>query len=360
MPTISLCMIVKNEEKTLARCLDCVHGIADEIVIADTGSTDGTKEIAQKYTDRIYDYQWSDDFSAARNFSYEKATMDYILWLDADDVLLEIDRDRFMHLKKVLDENIDAVMMRYNIEFDSYGNPAFSYYRERLTKRSCGFRWTEPVHECLEVGGNIINSDICITHKKIGETEKGRNLLIYDKLLSEGKGLSPRGQYYYARELMENGKINEAIERFSLFLLGEKGWTEDNINACCELAQCYKILNQPGLALTSLLNSFKYDVPRAESCCRIGYLFLDEKEYQKAAFWFTLAVTVRAPENGWGFMHSDYSDYIPYMELAVCYDRLGEKEKAEAYNNRAGEIKPDSPEFLFNKKYFASIKKEQT
>lgn len=358
MPTISLCMIVKNEEETLSRCLDCVRGIADEIIIADTGSTDGTKEIAKKYTDKIYDYKWTDDFSAARNFSYEKATMDYILWLDADDILLENDRTRFLQLKKDLDENVDAVMMRYNIDFDSYGNPAFFYYRERLTKRSCGFKWAEPVHECLQVGGNIINSDICITHKKIGKTEKGRNLVIYDKLLSDGKELSPRGQYYYARELMENGRVDEAIERFSMFLLIGKGWMEDNINACCELAQCYILKNEPGLALSSLLNSFIYDMPRAESCCRIGYLFMDKKEYQTAAFWFELATAVKVPQNSWGFIHSDYSDYIPNMELAVCYDRLGEQDKAEAFNNKAGKIKPDSPEFIYNKKYFASNKKE--
>lgn len=359
MPTISLCMIVKNEEETLARCLDCVRVIADEIIIADTGSTDRTKEIAKKYTDKIYDFKWEGDFSAARNFSYEKATMDYILWLDADDVLLEDDRLRFLQLKKDLEENVDAVMMWYNIDFDSYGNPAFSYYRERLTKRSCGFKWTEPVHECLQVGGNILNSDICITHKKTGKTAKGRNLDIYARFLSEGKELSPRGQYYYARELKDCGRINEAIEQFNLFLLNGKGWLEDNINACCELAQCYVLINLPDLALSSLLNSFQYDVPRAEVCCRIGYLFMDKKEYQKAAFWFELAASVTPPRNSWGFIHPDYSDYIPFMELAVCYDRLGELDKAEAYNNKAGEIKPESPQFLYNKKYFSSVKKEQ-
>lgn len=74
MITISLCMIVKNEERTLARCLDSVNGIADEIVIVDTGSSDRTTEVAARYTDRIYAFAWEDDFAAARNASFARAT----------------------------------------------------------------------------------------------------------------------------------------------------------------------------------------------------------------------------------------------------------------------------------------------
>ena len=77
MATVSLCMIVKNEEKVLGRCLDSAKEIADEIIIVDTGSTDRTKEIAAEYTEKIYDFEWNDDFSAARNESFRKATKDY-------------------------------------------------------------------------------------------------------------------------------------------------------------------------------------------------------------------------------------------------------------------------------------------
>ena len=69
MITISLCMIVKNEERVLKRCLDSVRDLVDEIIIVDTGSTDATKRIAAGYTDKIYDFTWNDDFSAARNFA---------------------------------------------------------------------------------------------------------------------------------------------------------------------------------------------------------------------------------------------------------------------------------------------------
>ena len=86
MVTISLCMIIKNEEAVLERCLESIQDVVDEIVIVDTGSTDKTKEIAARYTDRIYDFPWCDDFSAARNFAFSKGMGEYLLWMDADDV----------------------------------------------------------------------------------------------------------------------------------------------------------------------------------------------------------------------------------------------------------------------------------
>lgn len=95
MITISLCMIVKNEERLLARCLDSVADLMDEIIIVDTGSTDQTKEIAARYTDKIYDFEWVQDFSAARNFAFSKATKEYIYSADADEVLDEENREVF-------------------------------------------------------------------------------------------------------------------------------------------------------------------------------------------------------------------------------------------------------------------------
>ena len=78
MIRISCCMIVKDEEKVLARCLDSIADLMDEIIIVDTGSTDRTKEIARKYTDKIYDFKWIQDFSAARNYAFSLAKMEYI------------------------------------------------------------------------------------------------------------------------------------------------------------------------------------------------------------------------------------------------------------------------------------------
>ena len=83
-PTISLCMIAKNEESNLADCLNSAKGIADEIIIVDTGSTDRTKEIAKKFSVKIYDFRWVDDFSAARNESIRHSAKHWVLVLWSD------------------------------------------------------------------------------------------------------------------------------------------------------------------------------------------------------------------------------------------------------------------------------------
>lgn len=360
MITISLCMIVKNEEDVIARCLDSVKDIADEIIIVDTGSTDNTKEIVKAYTDKVFDFTWINDFSAARNYSFSKATKEYILWLDADDVILEADREKFLDLKQSLDPTVDVVMMKYNVGFDAKGNVNFSYFRERLSRQSGNYLWQEPVHEYLQLGGKIINVDICITHKKMSTPVAGRNLKIYEKLISEGKELTPRGIYYFARELKDNGRYAEAIKYFSEFLDSEKGWVEDNIRSCQELAKCYRATGDDKNSLKVLLRSFEYDTPRAEICCQIAYYYKEKGILEKAIFWFELATQLKMPENSWGFIQHDLWGYVPCVELCVCYDKLGNIEKAIEYNNKAGEYKPDDPAVLYNKKYFEDMRKGQT
>lgn len=353
MITISLCMIVKNEEETIERCLKSVEGAVDEIIVVDTGSGDRTKEIASGLGAKVYDFKWIDDFSAARNFSYEQAAMDYILWLDADDILLPDDAAKLKALKQSLPADISAVMMKYNTAFDAHGNVTFSYFRERLSRRSSNFKWREPVHEYLEVSGKRLNSDIRVTHSKPAERPSGRNISIFERLIGSGKELSPRGEYYFARELKDNGRYSEAIVRFSKFLDSGHGWVEDNITACGELANCYLEAQLPDKALPALLRSFTYDTPRAEICCQIGYYFKQRERYPQAIFWFKLILGLEKNADNWGFSQEDSWGYIPCIELAVCYDKIAQYKTASAFNDMALEYKPDSVPALQNRKYFA-------
>src|SRR3989338_6646287 len=98
--TISLCMIAKNEEKHIEECLNSVKDIVDEIIIVDTGRTDKTKQIGKKFNAKIFDFKWVDDFSAARNKSLKHATKDWILVLDADEVVESIDLNKIKELTK--------------------------------------------------------------------------------------------------------------------------------------------------------------------------------------------------------------------------------------------------------------------
>ena len=350
-------MIVRNEEKVLSRCLDSVQGIADEMIIVDTGSEDRTKEIARNYTDKIYDFKWIDDFAAARNYAFEKATMNYILWLDADDVFEKEDREKLIKLKKDLDSAVDAVAMHYYLAFDAKGNVTSSLKRNRLVKRSRNFRWEGAVHECLVVGGNIFNSDIAVTHKKERADTANRNIEIYERRLAKGEAFSPRDLYYYANELLDHRRHEEAAEYYIKFLDTGQGWFEDNIAACGKLSDIYIRLKDWDQALKYSLRSFKYDVPRAEACCRIGFLFLNKNRVKQAAAWYKIATELEKPVDSLGFTNYACWTWLPHIQLCVCYDRLGLHQLAYEHNEKARAYIPNDEKVLYNRRYFESILK---
>ncbi len=357
MITISLCMIVRDEQDNIAQCLKSVGDVADEVIVVDTGSVDETMNVARQFTQHVLEFPWIDDFAAARNFAFAHATMEYILWLDADDRVDPEEKQKLLELKRELDPSVDCAMLRYNIAFDEQDRPTFSYFRERLVRRAAGFLWREPVHEYLQVAGNVVNLDVAISHRKApGGESSDRNLRIYERQLRDGRELSPRGVYYYARELMEHGRTAEAVEWFEKFLDGGRGWVEDNIVACRELGRCRLALGDERAALLALLRSFSYDTPRAEACCRLGYLFKTKGDFRQAVFWFELAQSLTKPEGGWGFVQNDDWDYVPCLECSVCYYALGDLNKAEFFNARAGQAKPDSEAVKNNRELFASLR----
>lgn len=355
MVTISLCMIVKNEETVLSRCLDSIASLVDEIIIVDTGSTDKTKSIAAKYTTHIYSFSWIDDFSAARNYSFSKATMDYCMWIDADDVLDGSQKEAFLQLKSTLMPDTDIVMMKYVTAFDSEGNPTFSYFRERWILNNKSHSWVGQVHEVITPDGKVAYSDIAISHKKSGTGDPDRNLRIYQKLLDDKKTLDPRQQYYYGRELYYHNLYQEAASALQQFLSMPDGWVENKIEACSVCANCYYALGQDLPALLVLLRSLTFDCPRAEICCDIGSHFMNHDNYEVAAYWYKTAANLGRNDKTGGFIRPDCYDYIPFLQLCVCYDRLGDIDNAKMYNDKAGICKPDSKPYLFNRHYFESL-----
>ncbi len=351
-------MIVKNEEDSLARCLDTIKDLVDEINIIDTGSTDKTVEIAKQYTDRIFFFEWIDDFSAARNFAFTKATQEYILHLDADDFLLDIDRERLRILKQTLDPSVDSVTMKYHIAFDEFDNPIMSFRRNRLVKRVNNFQWYGPVHEYLMVWGKIIDGDVAISHKKTHPQEgySTRNLRIYEKRLERGEEFTIRDIYYYGNELRDHGQYVKAIEYYVKMLDSKQGWIEDEINACLKIADCYRALGNKDKdkEMEYAIRAFAYDIPRAEACCRIALIFFEKEQYLKAIFWYDLATKLEKP-NTWGFFTEACWTWLPEIQLCVCYNRLEENEKAYEHNEKFGAYRPNDPKYLFNKKLIGRL-----
>lgn len=355
MITISLCMIIKDEEAVLARCLDSIQDVVDEIIIVDTGSSDTSIEIAKRYTDKVFSYTWHDDFSAARNYSFSFATKDYCMWIDADDVLEKKDQKELIELKNTLTPSIDVVMLKYHTAFDEQGHPTYSYYRERIIKRDALFQWEGVIHEAITPRGNIIYKDIAITHKKEKAADPDRNLRIFEAMLASRHQLSPREQFYYARELYFHKRYQEAIQQFTLFLTSDLGWKENCIDACQLRSYCFEAIHECKQALASLFESFSYDEPRAEILCDIARYFMRQGMYTLAIYWYKAALNCKRNDESGAFVQPDCYDYIPYLQLCVCYDHLKEYELANAYNERAAICKPNDEVVMKNRIYFQKL-----
>ena len=358
MKKISLCMIVRNESSCLENCLSSVKNCVDEIIIVDTGSTDNTVEIAKKFTDKVYFFEWQNDFSLARNFSFDKATNDYILWLDADDIVPAASVNKINEWKKS-GEDCDTMMCKYVTGFDENHKPTFQFYRERIVKNLPILRWHDAVHEVIAPYGKIVyRDDISVHHNKKSTTYSSRNLKIYQSLLEKGEDFSPRQQFYYARELYFNNMIDEAIHEFSKFLSSGKGWVENNIECCLNLARCYLLKGELENALTALFGSFVYDCPRGEILYEIGYIFELKKDYKKAIYWYEQAMAAKPNTEGGGFCNLDAYTFLPALQLCVCYYKIGNYHTSRHYHEIAKGFRPENPQVKNNEKFFTENKND--
>ncbi len=340
---ISLCMIVKNEEKTLARCLESAGGLADEIIVVDTGSDDGTPAIAAQ-CGAVHSFAWTDDFAAARNYAFSLASGDYLFWLDADDVLPPSEREKFPALRALLEEAPDAVLCPYEV-----GGAVF--YRERFLRRAANFSWRGRVHECIEVRGNVVRFDLRISHR--GEAlHTARNLQIYRKWAEE-EPLAGRDLFYFGRELSDGGEYKEAEAVLTRFLQGG-GWYVNKIEACKTLSLCLLKTRGAAASLAPLYRSLEYGAPRASVLCEIAARLSSLARPREAVFWYRAAMLCEDHAAEGDFELPACRDLIPLLGLVVCHWALGEREEAFSCHKKTEAIAPRHPSVLYNKNFFAA------
>lgn len=328
MITISLCMIVKNEEKILKRCLDSVADLVDEIIIADTGSTDATREIAGLYTEHVYDFRWTDDFSAARNFVFSKAAMEYIYSADADEVLSEENRERFRLLKETLLPEIEIVQMKYanQLQFGTVYN-FDEEYRPKLFKRKRDFVWEEPVHETVRLMPAVYDSDIVVTHLPECSHAK-RDLSVFHRHCSAGLRLSKRLHGLYARELMLTGDREDFSQAAAFFMESATDARRDGeevAQACCVAAKAAR-LEKDTITFFKYASKVIAEEACSEICCEMGHFYEELGDWEEAAVWYYNAVYETAP-----ILNSSSGGRESLEGLVRCYDALGCPEQARIY-----------------------------
>ncbi|MGD2433619.1 glycosyltransferase [Bacillus velezensis] len=193
---LTLCMIVKNEERYISRCLSSVQDIVDEIVIADTGSQDNTKDICKSFQARVIDFEWENDFAKARNYALQHAEGDWILVLDADE---ELDQETGRFLTSLLHDGLPSRGLLKIINYTGKQldeNEAFESMQPRLFRNHKGLLYQGRIHENISASNEEENNAFftlpCVIHhygyleqeEKIKQKHK-RNISILNEELSE-------------------------------------------------------------------------------------------------------------------------------------------------------------------------------
>ena len=342
-PTLGLCMIVKNEEKVIGRCLESVKDLFDEMVIVDTGSTDKTKEILKKYTDKIYDFEWIYDFSAARNFSFSKSTCDYIMWLDADDVIYKEELKKLLEWKKTLTFKEDAFRMYYNYAQDENDNAKILQQRIRVVKNIHKDYWVGKIHEVIVLDKAVPVLDIVIHHKKQEILDPRRNVDIYQRMEKNNDYFSPRDLFLYATELNGDHQQDKALRKLrELFELKEE-YQKNKFYYDMAIMLKFKIYTSRGASVELrkklLINHLLYFPPTPDVCSEIGNMFNLEQNFHAAVFWFEngLRVAEKTPAD-----NTEYNGFCEYSGLAYAYYYLRDIRKTISYSRKALNIYPSN------------------
>ena len=332
--TLSVCMIVKNEEKNITDCLESIKNIADEIIVVDTGSEDKTKEVVSRYTydSNIYDFEWIDDFSAARNFSLSKATGDFILWVDADDIV----------------ENPEAIPALLRQSFDVhdfniiYGNDSF--HHARLFRNHRGIHFNGRVHEYPVLDSQFQTAGIpshILSHQRetsinvIHKTEKHstedrseRNYRILKKELEEDPRNS-RALFYLGNSLKEMTRYDEAIETYQKYL-EISTWKDEMWMAQRNIGNILMWQKKHKEAIEVFLKAISIDDRWAESYYYIGECYFILIDYRSSIDWMMQATEKELPISPLWKEASVYKE-APYRYIFASYEILGDIERAIHY-----------------------------
>ncbi|MDV4149716.1 glycosyltransferase [Clostridium sp. AL.422] len=338
---ISLCMIVKNEGKNLEKALDSIAKYIEDIVIVDTGSIDNTKEIAKKYTNKVYDFKWGNDFSKARNFSISKATNDWVLILDADEVICKFDKEKIESFIKNNNKTVGRIkrinpfedgkeIKKYIERVNRLFNKKYFYYEgtihEQVVCKDKNQYKMRPIEiEAYHIG--YLNEVMNKTNKL------ERNV----KLLIEAIKNSPDDPYLYyqiGKSYYTKKDYKKAYDNF-----------KKSIEICTDFKYEYTedLVESYGYALLKcgnykeameLINYKNYYGNLPDFNFVMGLIYMNNGEFQKAIESFEKCIGEKEGK------FEGINSYQPNYNIGVIYEILGLKEIAIEYYQICGEYIP--------------------
>lgn len=335
--TISLFMIVKNEEENIFQCLQTVKNHVDEMIVLDTGSSDRTIQeakragaIVKKSKQFTVKTEFKDfNFSKARNEAMSHAAGDWLFWMDAD--------DRFFAPNFKLSPELDA----YNIKIQ-YGNTTFNH--ARFFRNNWGVKFEGAVHEVPVIHHCRTGffKDGWVEHSTKDRPDRiGRNVAILEVEREQHPG-NTRTLFYLANAYRESGNYDKAIKIYQDYIKLGGSFPDELYLARYYLAQCYYGKRNYKSAVQECFNAIKHDDKWAEAHHLLGQAYFSMSEFKKAICYFGVAMSLPFPETGM-FVSKELYSSSPKLWLSHCYEHLGmiseAKKWAEGHPERANALK---------------------
>lgn len=339
MIPISVCIITKNEAEHLDKCLNSLKPYPFEIVVVDTGSSDNSKEVALKYTDKVYDFEWVNDFSAARNFSISRASHNMILVLDTDELIVELDLDK---LNQLIEENPKSVGLIKRLDYFEIDDEKHCQTTiiDRIFNRKY-YHYERPIHEIIvpivNISTSTYDAPIVADHfGYVGTKDKLNEKAMRDiNLLIPEIEKNPNEPYYYfqmAQSYLVMREHEQALKYFKMAIERNPAPEEDytRILVCNYGNMLLDIENAK--EAQSLLSYYKYYENNADYLCMVGVLYIHLNQHLKALPEFVKAINAPTRDSVESRVISYYIGYI--------YEVFGQTDIARQHYQKCGEFEP--------------------
>lgn len=340
MIPVSVCIITKNEAEHLEKCLAALQPYPFEIVVVDTGSTDSSKEVARKYTDRIFDFEWINDFSAARNFSIKCASHNMILVLDTDEYITELDLEKTQQL---IERNPKAIGCITRLDYFESNNEILRQFctLQRLFNRNY-YHYEGSIHEVLvrnESCPSVPDYQAPVTADHtgyLGSEEKRREKAMRNiTLLEKEIEANPSNPYFYfqmGQSYLMMRKEKEAYPYLKLAIDHHPSGKDDYTSVLvCNYGYMTIDAGRPQEALP-LLDFYKDLSDNADYLCMVGYMYLHLNQQLKALSEYVKALSAPKRDSMEPRIISYYIGYI--------YELFGKKDIARTHYQNSGDYTP--------------------
>ena len=351
---ISACLIVKNEEKTLGRCLETIRDHVDEIVVVDTGSRDRTKEVARRYTPRILDFPWRHDFAAARQFSFDHATGDWVFWVDADDVVHNPGRIRLA--VDAAPSEVNCFYWKYRVGQDQYGNSTCEFWRERCVRNDRSFRWCGRVHEVLVPRSRSVirrDEDVLVVHHRQNDGRNPRrNLEILQlEYAHSGYRTPPRLLYHLGCEYADLGHHEPALQYLRRYV-NVSQWRDEKYMALLRIAEIERLEGRFGKAADAGRQAFELSPNWPNACFSLAETYYFLKNWPQVVYWAETGRDLPFPETVCVINPSALrSSWMIHYTNALYH--VGRVREALEWTGKALEICPQDQWHALNQQFFS-------